>query len=119
MLLLTKEIKKALPPLYTTENIPLQNKIIICKFFTPDANWTWYVFEGSPESNGDFTFFGIIFGDYPELGYFNYYELLKCRGRFGLPIERDRSVFKVPCLKLLKQSELSHFLNEEELKCLP
>lgn len=55
------------------------------KFFTPDANWTWYV----SEYDGEDTFFGLVAGFEVELGYFSYTELEGVRGRLGLPVERD------------------------------
>ena len=66
MKLLTKQIISALPPLYSTDNIPLKDKLVICKFFTPDANWTWFVFEGNTVDEADYgtkddyEFFGMV-----------------------------------------------------------
>jgi len=72
---------------------------VVCKFFTPDAQWTWYVTEGSPvDEDGlydtdkekvDFVFFGLVKGLEVELGYFSLSELTGIRGLFGLPVERD------------------------------
>jgi hypothetical protein len=45
MVLLPKEIEEKLPPLYSTENIPAKDKIVKIKFFSPDANWSWFVVE--------------------------------------------------------------------------
>jgi len=59
--------------------------MVICKFFTPDAGWTWYVIE----FDGKDTFFGYVIGIEPELGDFTLSELLKVRGVLGLPVERD------------------------------
>ena len=100
MKLLTQEIIKALLPFYITEKIPLKDRIVICKFFTPDSNWTWYVFEGQAKGN-DFIFWGMVHGHFEEEGYFALSELESVRGSWGLPIERDTSVFKVPYGKLV------------------
>lgn len=89
MKLLTKEISKRLPKLYATENIALAQKEAICKFFTPDANWTWYVIEGEQQED-DYIFFGYVIGFEKEFGYFSLKELESVRGKLGLPIERDR-----------------------------
>ena len=61
------------------------------KFFTPDAQATWYITEGEPEGD-DWLFFGLcdLGLGFPELGYVLLSELTEIRGRFGLPIERDR-----------------------------
>ena len=73
--------------------------MVMCKFFTPDAGWTWYAIEGSPvDENGyydtakekvDFIFFGLVSGLDVELGYFSLSELKRIRGKLGLPVERD------------------------------
>lgn len=79
-----KSIREALPELYANEEIGLAAQALV-KFFTPDSNWTWY---GS-EFDGDDTFFGLVIGFVPELGYFSLSELTEARGPMGLPIERD------------------------------
>lgn len=84
MMLLTKDIVKKLPALYSQEKN--KDPMVICKFFTPDGSWTWYAIE----YDGKDTFFGLVKGFEEELGYFSLSELEKVRGRLGLPIERDR-----------------------------
>ncbi len=83
MKLLTEEIRKRLPPLYSQENNP--DPLVICKFFYPDFSWTWYAIE----FDGKDLFFGYVAGFECELGYFTLSELLSNRGKMGLPIERD------------------------------
>ena len=90
--------------------------MVVCKFFTPDAGWTWYAIEGSPvDANGyydtdkpkvDFLFFGLVDGLEVELGYFSLTELTSIRGRFGLPVERDRyfEPTRLSAIKLLCKS---------------
>ncbi|MCB9423186.1 MAG: DUF2958 domain-containing protein [Ardenticatenaceae bacterium] len=84
MELLPKSIRETLPELYANEEIGLAAQAMV-KFFTPDSNWTWY---GS-EFDGEDTFFGLVIGFVPELGYFSLSELTEARGPMGLPIERD------------------------------
>jgi hypothetical protein len=79
MKLLTQEIRKQLPALYTNENNP--NPKAIVKFFTPFADWTWY----ATEFDGKDTFFGLVDGFDKELGYFSLAELES----MGHKIERD------------------------------
>jgi hypothetical protein len=81
--LLTQELRRKLPKLYSQENET--DPIIVCKFFTPDAGWTWYAIE----FDGKDTFFGYVVGIEPELGYFTLSELAEVRGVLGLPVERD------------------------------
>jgi hypothetical protein len=83
MQLLTDELREQLPPLYSQENT--KDPTIICKFFTPDSQWTWYALE----FDGEDIFFGYIIGFEAELGYFSLSELESVRGPWGLPIERD------------------------------
>src|SRR2546426_12426928 len=83
MELLTKELREQLPPLYSQEHEA--DPLVICKFFTPDSNWTWFAFE----FDGEDLFFGWVVGFEQELGYFRLSELTTARGPFGLPIERD------------------------------
>ena len=83
MQLLTDELREQLPPLYSQENT--KDPIVICKFFTPDSQWTWYALE----FDGEDIFFGYIVGFEAEFGYFSLSELESVRGPWGLPIERD------------------------------
>lgn len=84
MKLLTKEILKKLPPLYSQEKLG-DEAIAYCKFFTPDSNWTWWVME----FDGVDTFFGFVQGFEREFGYFSLKELSEIKGPGGLRIERD------------------------------
>jgi hypothetical protein len=89
MKLITKELARSLPPLYSSESDP--DPMVQCKFFFPDFHWTWYGIE----FDGEDIFFGFVDGDFPELGYFSLNELVANRGKWGMPVERDRSF--VPC----------------------
>ncbi|WP_122893898.1 DUF2958 domain-containing protein [Arcobacter peruensis] len=86
MQLLTKGLEDKIPNLYETENIKVDEKIVYVKYFTPDANWTWYVTEYSKTEK---IFFGYVNGNYPEWGYFALEELEQVTGPLGLKIERD------------------------------
>ena len=83
MKLLTKTIEKKLPKLYTSENI--EDTMVVCKFFQPWGEWTWYAIE----FDGKDTFFGYVQGWEGELGYFSLSELKSVIGPFGMKIERD------------------------------
>jgi hypothetical protein len=85
MKLLTKAIRRKLPPLYSQEEKGL-DAIVWVKFFTPDGAWTWY----ATEFDGKDLFFGFVVGFEGELGYFRLSELRQVRGALGLPVERDR-----------------------------
>lgn len=83
MELLTEELRRLLPPLYSQEHV--QDPLVVCKFFTPDSSWTWYALE----FDGQDIFFGWVVGFEKELGYFSLHELEEARGPLGLSIERD------------------------------
>lgn len=99
MKLLTKDMRKRIPELYSQENNP--DPMVQAKFFDPSGSWTWYVTECSPvdvngaiipqgsEDEADVLFFGLVDGFVAELGYFTLSELQSARGQFGLGIERD------------------------------
>lgn len=84
MELLPGHLRAVLPPLYSQEKKGL-DAIVPIKFFTPDANWTWY----PTEFDGNDLFFGLVSGFEVELGYFSLTELEAITGPFHLPIERD------------------------------
>ena len=95
--LLPDEIREMLPPLYANEEVGLMAMVVV-KYFTPDAGWTWY----ASEFDGDDLFFGLVVGQFIELGYFALSELKEVRGGLGLPIERDLH-FEPKSLKELKE----------------
>jgi hypothetical protein len=91
MQLLTKEIRKKLPPLGAQDGLG-GKAVAYLKLFTPTAGWTWY----ATEYDGDDTFFGLVDGFVKELGYFSLAELRSVKGPLGLPIERDRYFTPTP-----------------------
>ncbi len=99
MELLTQELRKILPPLYSQENN--RDPTAYVRLFTPDSNWTWYATEGS-EEEGDFIFFGYVFGFEEEWGYFSLSELQAARGPRGLPVERDLYFNPTPISELMR-----------------
>ena len=85
-LLLTQEIRDALPPLYNSEKHPEKESVAIAKFFSPYSQWTWYVVE----FDGEDLFWGLVDGFEMEYGYFSYSELEAVTVFGGVPvIERD------------------------------
>jgi hypothetical protein len=99
MKLLTKEIRKRLPPLYATEETPLEEKMAQVKFFTPDSSWTWYAVE----FDGEDIFWGWVQGFEEEFGTFSLTELQSVRGKLGLPVERDWFFEPTPLKELMKK----------------
>lgn len=91
--------RAALPDLYSGEQAGLSG-IAPVKFFTPDANWSWY----ASEFDGEDMFFGLVSGLEVEIGYFSLSELDSIRGKLGLPVERD--LYYVP--KTLRELQAMH-----------
>jgi hypothetical protein len=89
MQVMTKEIERAL--LAADKDAPADQKPVICKLFTPDAQCTWYIVDAEREDDGDLRMFGLcdLGLGFPELGYVSLRELESVRGHFGLPVERD------------------------------
>lgn len=90
MMLLTKEIRKNLPPLYAMEDKRPEDVPVVVKFFAPNTRWTWY----ATEFDGKDRFFGWVKSginpDFDELGYFSLSELKGIKLPHDLKIERDR-----------------------------
>lgn len=84
MKLMTKEIKKQLPPLGATDD--QIDPIAIVKFFNPTGIGTWWACEFDPDSG---IFFGKADLGFPELGTFCLAELESYVGPLGIGIERD------------------------------
>ena len=90
MKLLTKELQKKLPALYSQEEV--SDPLVVVKYFTPDSSWTWLIIEGSKQEDGDWLFFCKASSHLcpeGELGYVSLSELEQLRGALGLPVERD------------------------------
>ena len=91
MKLLTDKIKKALPPLYSTEGVACEDKQVIVKFFNPLGSQTWEVVEGEEEPDGEWLFFAkcdLGLGT-PEWGYVTLSQLEEIKLPMGMGIERD------------------------------
>jgi hypothetical protein len=91
MQLLTEKIKKALPPLYSSEDVRCEDKEVIVKFFNPLGSQTWEIVEGSEQVDGDWIFFGFcdLGMGMPEWGYVTLSQLEEIKLPMGMGIERD------------------------------
>jgi hypothetical protein len=109
MKLLTKELEKKIPPLYSQENNP--DPTVVAKFFCPWGSGTWWIIEGewqTHEEDGDkyqddYLMFGLCMLFTPqeaELGYVSLNELASVTGPMGLKVERDMYWEPVPLSKV-------------------
>lgn len=86
MQLLTEELKRQLPPLYSQENN--QDPTVYAKFFDPCGSFTWFVME----YDGEDTLFCKVYSHLcpeEELGYSSLREIESIQGVLGIGIERD------------------------------
>jgi Protein of unknown function (DUF2958) len=104
MKLLTKEILRKLPALHATGDVPLDDKLIVLKLFTPWRDFTWYIAEYDPESGLMFGYATGVFEN--EWGYISLPELQGVIGPAGLRIERDRWFKPVKFSELKKKKGL-------------
>ena len=90
--LLTQEILKKLPPLYTNENLEPSQIQVVAKFFYPASAATWYATEFDPKEGLFFGFINLGDSQMAELGYFSLKELesFKHPKLPALRIERDK-----------------------------
>ena len=86
-----------MPPLYSTEDVPIDKKTIIVRFFNPAGGQVWQITEGSQEGE-DWLLFGLcdLGMGFPEWGYVYLSELESIKVNIGrgqfLGIERDIGV---------------------------
>jgi len=90
--LMTKDLRKRLPPLYSTDGKPPEQVTVHAHYFTPRSNMDWYI----TEYDGKDTMFGLVKGQFTELGYISLSELEKQ----GWNIERDRYWTPKPLSKI-------------------
>ncbi len=83
MHLLQETLRAKLPPLRSCEKE--SDPMLVCKFFTPDAHWTWYAIE----FDGKETFLGWVEGDFNEFGYFRLSDFEAIRIHWGLVVRWD------------------------------
>jgi DUF2958 family protein len=107
MQLLTQELRQQLPPLYSQEHV--EDPMVICKFFCPWNQWTWYALE----FDGEDRFFGWVVGDEQELGYFLLSDFEKTKGPAGLEIERDL-YFKPTPLSVIRKPPVTSIATATE-----
>ena len=92
MRLLTPDIIATMPNLHATEGVPLGQKLVRAKLFTPWSSWTWYLIECEP---GGPIAWGLVVGHESEFGYIDLAELEAVSGPGGFKVERD--VHFEPC----------------------
>jgi len=89
----SKEELVKIPAFYSSEEVPLKEKMIHMHFFIGDCDW--YATEYDPECELFFGF-AILNNDYDnaEWGYFSLQELCELKVKF---LEVDRDLYFTPC----------------------
>lgn len=91
MKLITKAIEKLITKYPMRSQDGVEDKTIICKFFYPWGDGTFYVTEGEKLDNGDYEFFGLVrMNGFKEWGYFTLSQLISVVKWGCLTIERDK-----------------------------
>jgi len=72
------------PPLYSQDEKG-EEAVAHIKIFDPCGSWTWYLTEWDCEDEA----FGLVFGDFRELGYVSLAELASIQGALGIGLEID------------------------------
>jgi hypothetical protein len=98
-------------PLYSQEG-RMEAALVVVKLFHPASRFTFYVTEGAPEPDGDWTLFGYTVSalgeDCDEWGYSRLSELQEVQ-KLGLGMERDLFVPIGECtLQALLRPASSH-----------
>lgn len=91
MKLLTQEILSEFKKQGPTNDKSADQIRVITKFFTPDAQCSWFITDWLPEEDLFFGYCSLGDPDCAELGYVSKADLESLRGCLGLPVERDLS----------------------------
>ena len=93
MKLITKKIMAKLQEQYP-KGSDMDNQKVVCKFFCPWNNWQWFVMNQDPEDEN--YLWGIVKGDFVEVGSFSLSDFENHKGPYGLTIERDMGFKPIP-----------------------
>ena len=92
MELMTKELAKTIPALYSQDGKGY-DATVYAHWFSPYTGWDWYCTEYDPDEG---LCFGLVKGMATELGYWTVHELEEVNESYGFPlIERD--LYWTPC----------------------
>lgn len=75
MKLITKQLEKTIPKLYSTENTPTQEKKVYIHYFIPLLNWDWWICEYDKEEKLFFGYANLNDPQNAEWGYVSLTEL--------------------------------------------
>ena len=101
--MMTEELRKALPALYSQDGKGYE-AVAVVHYFSPYGDWDWY----GTEFDGEDTFFGLVRGQYEELGYFSLAELSEALVTIGMTrvpaVERDLHWTPRPLRELARET---------------
>ena len=86
MKLITSTLAKKLPALYATSELSSKDVTVHVKLFDSRGKYTWFITEYDPETGQAF---GLVKGDFVELGYISINELEEINEEYNNRIERE------------------------------
>ena len=92
MIILTEEIEKKIPHIYSTDIViakRIENIDIILRFFCPQNNWEWFVTEGEKDNEGNWIFLGFVKKNFKEWASFTLKDLENFESKTGFQVVRD------------------------------
>lgn len=92
MIILTEEIEKKIPRIYTPDEViakRIENIDIIIRFFCPQNGWEWFVTEGEKDDTGEWIFLGYVKTNFKEWKSFSLRDLENFESKTGFQVIRD------------------------------
>jgi hypothetical protein len=106
-MLMTKEMERKIPPLYSTEDKKPEDITVYTHYFTPFSNWDWYI----TEYDGKDTMFGLVKGHDVELGYISLSELKSQ----GANVERDLYFGELSLAEVMEKTGYRNRLSSSDI----
>lgn len=100
-MLMTKELRGKLPPLYSSEHLKPEQITVHAHYFTPFSSFDWYI----TEFDGEDRMFGLVKGHEVELGYVSLSELQSQ----GMNVERDLHWRPVKLSEVMKETHYAGY----------
>jgi len=101
---MTKELEEQFKKVGSQEDV--RDPIVICKFFNPCGQSTWWATEYNPKNKEFFGFVNLMGEEFAEWGSFSMKELEEIILPFRLKIERDLYFTPQPISKVMPKAVL-------------
>lgn len=102
--LMTKELEEKMPKLYETEDIEIEDKVALVRYFIPNTYSQWFGIEYSKEENLMFGYASIFYDpSCDEFGYFSLDELESIILADMFKVERDETFVPTTMKEIFKK----------------